>query len=218
MVAVTVRNMEVERLPALLLIMRMRGSTEIFTAVHGNVGVNELLTSLIQAVDVFSDQQKQEVKEEEERNAREMIKFEQDKAYQQSLEIDRAKEEAKQHQEMIETQEKLRIESEKKEEEEKKEAERLVLESTLPDEPDENAKNVFKIRFRLPSGEFLERRFHDSNTLLDVLNYLVVQGYHTEDYKVISTWPRRDLTTLNNDQVLQQMNLSPQETLILEER
>lgn len=51
--------------------------------------MNELLTSLIQAVDVFSEQQKQEVKEEEERNLREMIKFEQDKAYQASLEIDR---------------------------------------------------------------------------------------------------------------------------------
>lgn len=55
----------------------------------GNVGVNELLTSLIQAVDVFTEQQKQEVREEDLRTAREMIKIEQDKAYQASLEIDR---------------------------------------------------------------------------------------------------------------------------------
>lgn len=55
----------------------------------GNVGVNELLTSIIQAVDVFTDQQNLEIKEEEERNSREMIKFEQDRAYQASLEIDR---------------------------------------------------------------------------------------------------------------------------------
>lgn len=55
----------------------------------GNIGVNELLTSLIQAVDVFSEQQRQEIKEEEERTAREMIKIEQDQAYQASLEIDR---------------------------------------------------------------------------------------------------------------------------------
>lgn len=38
---------------------------------------------------MFTDQQTQDAKEEEERNLREMIKFEQDKAYQASLEIDR---------------------------------------------------------------------------------------------------------------------------------
>ncbi|KAG8251881.1 pre-rRNA processing and 40S ribosomal subunit assembly [Homalodisca vitripennis] len=77
---------------------------------------------------MFTEQQKQEVREEQERNAREMIKFEQDKAYQASLEIDRAKEEAKKHQEMIETQEKLRIETEKQEEEAKKEVSYLIQE------------------------------------------------------------------------------------------
>lgn len=40
-------------------------------------------------MDVFTDQQNLEIKEEEERNSREMIKFEQDRAYQASLEIDR---------------------------------------------------------------------------------------------------------------------------------
>lgn len=33
--------------------MRSRSNTEIFTIVHGNVGVNELLTNLVQAVDIF---------------------------------------------------------------------------------------------------------------------------------------------------------------------
>lgn len=27
-----------------------------------------------------------------------------------------------------------------------------------------------------------------------LLNYLVVQGFHTEEYKVISSWPRRDVS------------------------
>lgn len=38
---------------------------------------------------MFSEQQITECKEEEQRNAREMIKVEQDQAYQQSLEVDR---------------------------------------------------------------------------------------------------------------------------------
>jgi hypothetical protein len=35
--AMTIRNIEVERLPALLIIMRMRSATEIFTIVHGMI-------------------------------------------------------------------------------------------------------------------------------------------------------------------------------------
>jgi hypothetical protein len=35
--AMTIRNIEVERLPALLIIMRMRSATEIFTVVYGMV-------------------------------------------------------------------------------------------------------------------------------------------------------------------------------------
>lgn len=45
-------------------------------------------------------------------------------------------------------------------------AERLVIESELPDEPNENSKqSMTKIRFRLPKGEFLERRFLASSKL-----------------------------------------------------
>lgn len=43
----------------------------------------------MQTVFMFSEQQVIECKEEEERAAREMIKVEQDQAYQQSLEVDR---------------------------------------------------------------------------------------------------------------------------------
>lgn len=55
----------------------------------GNVGVNELLTTLIESVDIFSEHQSVEVKEEAERAERELVKWEQDEAYRASLEIDR---------------------------------------------------------------------------------------------------------------------------------
>lgn len=51
--AMTVRNIEVDIMPVLMIIMRSRSNTDIFTIVFGNVGVNELLTNLIEAVDVF---------------------------------------------------------------------------------------------------------------------------------------------------------------------
>lgn len=51
--AMTVRNIEVDVMPVLMIIMRSRSNTDVFTIIHGNVGVNELLTNIIEAVDVF---------------------------------------------------------------------------------------------------------------------------------------------------------------------
>lgn len=45
-------------------------------------------------------------------------------------------------------------------------AERLAVQSELPDEPEERTTEpMTKIRFRLPKGESLERRFLASNRL-----------------------------------------------------
>lgn len=44
---------------------------------------------LVDAADVWSGHQKVEVREEEERAARELVKWEQDQAYRESLEVDR---------------------------------------------------------------------------------------------------------------------------------
>jgi len=57
--------------------------------VVGDCNISELVTSLINAQEMFALQQNIEIKEEGERNLREMIKVEQDEAYQQSLAIDR---------------------------------------------------------------------------------------------------------------------------------
>lgn len=49
----TVQNIDVDTMPVLMIIMRTRSNTEIFRIVFGNVGVSELLTNLIHAVDIF---------------------------------------------------------------------------------------------------------------------------------------------------------------------
>lgn len=89
--AATIQSIDVDTLPVLMILMRSRSITEIFTIVHGNVGVNELLTNLIQAVDVFQEQRRADIGVEEERHARERVKQEQDRAYQESLAADRYK-------------------------------------------------------------------------------------------------------------------------------
>lgn len=104
-------NIDVDTLPALVIIMRARSITEMFTVIHANVGVNELLTNLIHVVEVFQEQRRTDIGVEEERQARERVKQEQDRAYQESLAADRAKEEAKQMQEELEKQRKEQAET-----------------------------------------------------------------------------------------------------------
>ncbi|CAK9830976.1 FAS-associated factor 1 [Anthophora retusa] len=212
-------NIDVDTLPALVIIMRTRSNTEMFTIIHANVGVNELLTNLIHVVEVFQEQRRTDIGVEEERQARERVKQEQDRAYQESLAADRAKEEAKQMQEELEKQRKEQAENERLAEEARKEAHRQAVESSLPPEPQQGTSDgVLKVRVRLPAGKFLERRFQSDTPLQTLLNFLIVEGYPTEEYKVLCSWPRRDLTSMDSKLTLMDLKFCPQETVILEER
>lgn len=74
---------------------------------------------------------------------------------------------------------------------------RLAAESSLPPEPQQGAGDgITKIRVRLPEGTFLERRFQTDTPLQTLLNFLIVEGYPTDEYKVISSWPRRDVSKI----------------------
>ncbi|XP_019876721.1 FAS-associated factor 1 [Aethina tumida] len=217
--AMSLRNIAIDKLPAIVLIMKIRSTTEIYNVVYGNVGVNELLSSLIECVEVFSEHQRVEAREEQERAERELVKWEQDMAYKESLEADRAKEEARRKQEQAETERKQMVEMEKAAEELKKEELRKLVEASLPPEPPASEdKDITKIRFRFPNGDNVERRFQATTPLKVLLDFLIVKGYPSQEYKVISSWPRRDLTSLDLNQSLKQLKLYPQETVILEER
>ena len=170
------------------------------------------------------------------------------------------------------------MEKEKKDREMAKLRSNLMLKLPKePKEEKEEGKPVSKIRFRVPvmsheddadnankddkrtqpngvvggagpGGNQLERRFLASQTLQTVLDYLTIKGYPSSEYKVLSSWPRRDvskslfipcvpgirasiryqylsktffifqLTTLDTKQTLMSLKLYPQDTLILEEK
>ena len=57
----------------------------------GNGVLDEVMTSLLHATEMFEEQRATEVQEEEAREAREAVKAEQDAAYMESLKADRAK-------------------------------------------------------------------------------------------------------------------------------
>ena len=95
-----------------------------------------------------------------------------------------------------------------------------------PKEEKEEGQPVSKLRFRVPirahedsddeshdkklpdqtnglvsggansASNQLERRFLASQTLQTVLDYLTTEGFPSSDYKVLSSWPRRDVSKI----------------------
>lgn len=217
--SITVRNIPTDRLPAVLVIAKNRSQCEVFQVIYGNVSVDDLLSQLMEAADMYTEQLKIELREENERLAREQVKLEQDAAYRESLEADRAKQEAKRQKELMMQTERRRLESERADAEAKRELIRANARRSVPPEPaEQSGENITKIRIRPPTGAMIERRFAVETPLRILLNFITGEGFLIEEYKVISSWPRRDLTALNHDETLQELKLYPQETLILEER
>ncbi|KAG7513446.1 FAS-associated factor 1 [Solea senegalensis] len=209
----TIRTYKTDQFPLLLIVMGKRTSNEVLNVIQGNTTVDELMMRLMGAMEIFTAQQQEDIKDEDEREAREMVKREQDEAYRLSLEADRKKREAQEREEA----EQVRLEQMRKELEDEKEAIRLSLEQALPPEPvEDSAEQISKLRIRTPSGEFLERRFLGSCELQVLFNFVASKGYPFDEFKLLTTFPRRNITQLDPGSTLLEAKLFPQETLFLE--
>uniref|UniRef100_A0A9J7ZVB1 Fas (TNFRSF6) associated factor 1 n=1 Tax=Cyprinus carpio carpio TaxID=630221 RepID=A0A9J7ZVB1_CYPCA len=212
-VAQTIRTYKTDQFPLLLIVMGKRTSNEVLNVIQGNTTVDELMMRLMGAMEIFTAQQQEDIKDEDEREAREMVKREQDEAYRLSLEADRKKREAQEREEA----EQVRQERIRKEQEEEREAIRLSLEQALPPEPkEEGGEPVSKLRIRTPSGEFLERRFLGSCKLQVLFDFIASKGYPSDEFKLLTTFPRRNITQIDPAWSLVEAKLFPQETLFLE--
>ncbi|KAM9475178.1 FAS-associated factor 1 isoform 1-T2 [Clarias gariepinus] len=212
-VAQTIRTYKIDQFPLLLIVMGKRTSNEVLNVIQGNTTVDDLMMRLMGAMEIFTAQQQEDIRDEDEREAREMVKREQDEAYRLSLEADRKKREAQEREEA----EQVRQERIRKEQEEEREAIRLSLEQTLPPEPNEEiGEPISKLRVRTPSGEFLERRFLGSCKLQVLFDFVASKGYPSDEFKLLTTFPRRNITQLDPAWTLLEAKLFPQETLFLE--
>ncbi|CAD7683182.1 unnamed protein product [Nyctereutes procyonoides] len=172
-VAQTIRTQKTDQFPLFLIIMG----------------------KLVAAMEIFTPQQQEDIKDEDEREARENVKREQDEAYRLSLEADRAKREAHER----EMAEQFCLEQIRKEQEEEREAIWLSLEQALPPEPkEENAEPVSKLRIRTPSGD---SRMSD---------FVASKGFPWDEFKLLN------VTQLDPNKSLLEVKLFPQETLFLE--
>uniref|UniRef100_A0A6Q2ZBX0 UBX domain-containing protein n=1 Tax=Esox lucius TaxID=8010 RepID=A0A6Q2ZBX0_ESOLU len=198
-VAQTIRTYKTDQFPLLLIVMGKRTSNEVLNVIQGNTTVDELMMRLMGAMEIFTAQQQEDIKDEDEREAREMVKREQDEAYQLSLEADRKKREAQEREQA----EQLRLQQIQKEADDEKEAIRLSLEHALPPEPaEEGGELISKLRIRTPSGEFLVRRFLGSTKLQVLFDFVASKGYPLDDFKLLTTFPRRNVSTAQRKEIV----------------
>merc|ERR550519_2433667 len=219
----TIKNFSIEKLPLVILVAKIKGNLEIFQVIHGNVTLDEFMSSLLSAGESYQSQLSLEKAEEMERDSRNQVKDEQERAFLEAQIRDQEKQSRlKEQEEEMRLQEqvmeaKRRSELEAKEAAEAKAAmEQSEAASTLPPEPAANCGEVLaNIRFRTPQST-LARRFLGSSPLSVLLLYLRSQGFRPEEYKVLASFPRRDLTKLDHSATLESLKLCPQETLTLE--
>lgn len=223
-----VRSSALDCLPALVVLSRMRGSLEVLSLIPGSVELDDLMTRLMQVVEVFTSEMASESKEEEEREARDQVRREQDAAYVASLKADQEKDKQRQMLEQAqlekETEEERQKALQRDEKLHQEELQKAMLESLaalVPAEPPEDGcdnEPVTHLRVRLPTGEVLTRRFLASSPLSQLMLYVASCGYPAQRYRLLASWPRRDLSEVDGNKTLKELQLFPKETLTLEER
>jgi hypothetical protein len=95
---------------------------------------------------------------------------------------------------------------------------REQIATTLPMEPDANSTDpVCSLKCRLPGGKTVSRRFLQTTTLNVLFDFLFSQGFSRDEYRFLTTYPKRDLADLSATTTMKGI-FSPQDTLIVEER
>ena len=209
------------KLPALILLTRVRSNNEIIAVMEGDSTKETLLMSLMQSDEIFQQQRSKDAIEEKQREDRERIKREQDAAYQASLDYDKAKRQKQEdelHKELKskQEQEQLKLKLQKEFNDKK-----IQYSNNLRSEPEltnENSKQLTTIRIKELDGKIIQRRFNIEDPLEQVIYYLGSLGYFEDKFKLLTTWPRRDLAFELKEKSLKDLKLYPQETIILEER
>ncbi|CAF0974177.1 unnamed protein product [Rotaria sordida] len=216
--------MEKDAFPLLLILIRTRGSLELISIIEGKNTPSEVLLNLIQTHDIYEQQRQRDAEEEISREKRENLKKQQEDEYNRSLQADLAKEQARLADERRQKEEHDANERKQKEEHDANERlkqkhlqQQQECKARLPQEPNETEKDITRLKIRLPNDEgILMRRFRINDTLQILFDYLTSQGRMFGEYKLLSTYPKRDLTQLNRLDTFEQLKLYPQEQLILE--
>ena len=202
--ATSVDDVKPDHLPLVLIVCKQKGGYNVYNILHGDTDLDTLMMTLIGGVDSHQAQLEIDAREEQERLARDRMIEEQDRAFKESLEADRRK---KEQQDLEEARQKG------------KEDTIHQMGQQVPPEPlVSSSEKLSLLKIRFPDGTTLSRRFLATHTLEALVNLVGSKGYFISEYKLLSGYPRRDVSGLSSDMTLEEVGLCPQETVFVEER
>lgn len=84
--------------------------------------------------------------------------------------------------------------------------------------PSGEEENEVKIVLRFPDGRRKEVNFKPTDTLRDLQQYVIKEGFSNERYELVTNFPLRRLCMLDIDSTLVAAKLFPRETVFIQER
>ncbi|CAI2732672.1 unnamed protein product [Schistosoma spindalis] len=207
----------------------------------GSLKPDVIVAELWQAYTTYLELLEPECATEREIIARRRVLEEQEAAYEESLRRDQEKEWERAKAKAEEDKRKQLEEEKRINDEIKATQHRLFMAASLPPEPPtpktpaaeaflstpNGVDGITTLRFRLPpqcsndpnvKHSTMIRRFAGSDILKHVFMFMESKGYSKSDYKLFTTYPIRDLTLMDENMTLANLDLVPQETLTLELR
>ncbi|EDW77267.1 uncharacterized protein Dwil_GK18177 [Drosophila willistoni] len=131
-----------------------------------------------------------------ERNFTQTLRRQQDLAYEQSLLADEEKERQKQRELDAVRQQQEAVEQERRAAELRKEniaRQKIELARFVPTEPPVDVMGSIAVVFKLPSGKRLERRFRETDTILEVYYFLFCHPDSPDEFEITTNFPKRVL-------------------------
>ncbi|XP_068145236.1 FAS-associated factor 2 [Drosophila tropicalis] len=131
-----------------------------------------------------------------ERNFTQTLRRQQDLAYEQSLLADEEKERQKQRELDAIRQQQEAVEQERRAAEQRKEniaRQKIELSRFVPTEPSVDAMGSIAVVFKLPSGKRLERRFRETDSVLEVYYFLFCHPDSPDEFEITTNFPKRVL-------------------------
>jgi len=75
-----------------------------------------------------------------------------------------------------------------------------------------------RIMIRFPDGRRESKNISCSSQFMAIIKFVVGEGYPLERYEIVTNFPRRILTDLDETQTLKELQLFPQETVFVQQR
>ncbi|EDW11088.1 FAS-associated factor 2 [Drosophila mojavensis] len=190
------QTLTVRTYPLMVMISLRANRMMVVGRFEGDCTSEELLRRLQSVITVNEVWLSQARADRLERNFTQTLRRQQDEAYEQSLLADEEKERQRQRErdaarEVIEAEERARRDVELRKEEIARQ--KIELANLVPQEPPADAADAIAVVFKLPDGTRLERRFQQTNSILDVYHFLFCHPASPDEFEITTNFPKRVL-------------------------